>query len=383
MNLLIERSPQDSLVHAQNISLITGANTANNTTDWQLYCNTWAQPQDLYQWIAPTENNPAIGIMYNNAIGQLLVVAGGMDSAWSQAPAILRSWGDRSPLSTVWNVFAYAAAVIQRTVGFIPPNYLTLARFVGHSMGGAVVSYLPAIYRPCLTSSADAKVYTYGAPKPWPVNQYPGIGGYDWRRAFLNSDPVPALPPGSGEFGALWTYVGVPAARQYNRWEQACQGLTFDGNGNLVQSARPLASATPTTLTLSLLAWLTGLQAFGSASHPLSQYSTACNALTLLPVASSRGGLNERPTTPIPVTTTQLEIQEGEQLAILANNIAANPTGAANGIQSGVPLVNGVRFRGISVGGRQWVYYGDAPVVPTATLRTRRAIVRQLNRGLK
>jgi len=331
--------------------------------------------------LSPTMVMTKTAIIQNDTLKQLTIIMLGLDAGFSQAANCLLSWQNTSGQSTAYNSYAQGAVTVNSNVSIIPAGGYTSCRLIGHSYGGAMAMQLTNLLAPILSSGGTFEVYTYGAPKPDRFAAGWDGGGFAVRRCFQNNDPVPSLPLGPNEVGSLWVYVGVPTARAWSRWSQGITGLVFDGTGGIVQSTNPTVSATPTLTYLSLLSWITGINCFAAVSHSLASYTQAASIVVNAPVFTQQPETGRVRRQPDP-TVAQITRQRDEELAVVAINVSANPRDTAVGIQSGIVQVPGVRYRGVRVGGVPWVYYGDTPVVPTRTVRSRRALVRYLNRSL-
>jgi hypothetical protein len=380
MLLVSEVSPVDGALHQQNLLLLSYLAASPDEATLRFYLRNIMEPLDSLVFIAPTGTSTKTFIVMNFSTNQLTIVVGGMDNTFAQAANCLLSWGDTST-SNPFNTFEAAASNIVANVRPTPKGTFDNVRIIGHSYGGAVGAHLQRLLFAFLSQTGAKQLYTYGAPKP--ANQVVSAATvlFDVRRCFQNNDPVPSLPLTPEEVSSLWVYVGVPTARAWARWTQGVTGLVFDGFGHLVQSSNPTFPASPTVFYLSLLSWVTGIDAFANVGHSLSSYVAAAAILPTVVVFSPQPvtqRVRRQPDETVAVVTRQ----RNEELAIVATNTSSNPADAAVGIQSGIVLVPGVRYRGIVVGGVNWVYYGDTPVIPTRTRRTRRALVRYLNRSL-
>lgn len=241
--------------------------------------------------------------------------------------------------------------------------------------------HMPFLLEQNLSNNRIIQVYTYGAPKPVRAGRETIKPGVLYRRVFQNLDPVPSLPITSTDFSSLWAYVGVPTARSWSRWHQPITGLNTGGVTTLTPSNNPTLPATPTLYYLSLLNWVVGGDAFGADAHSLASYTQAVASLQPAERPTSSPHTSNLPT-PLPPATRQMTLARAEEIASIAAGVNANPADAAQGIITQVERKPGVRYRGAKIQGEQWVLYGDQPISPTRTLRTRRALVRYLNRQL-
>jgi hypothetical protein len=380
MLLLPENSPVDGALHQQNLLLLSYLAASPDESTLRFYLRNILEASDSLVFMAPTGTTTKTVIVMNFTTNQLTIVIGGMDSTYTQAANCLLSWGDTSR-SSPFNTFEAAAANITANVRPTPKGTFDDVRIIGHSYGGAVGAHLQRFLFAFLSQTGAKQLYTYGAPKP--ANQVVGAAtvAFDVRRCFNNNDPVPSLPLSPDDVSSLWIYVGVPTARAWARWTQGVTGLVFDGLGHLVQSSNPTFPASPTVFYLSLLSWVTGIDAFANVGHSLASYTAAAATLPTVVVYSPQP-VTQRVRRSPDQTVAAVTRQRDEELAIVATNVSSNPADIAPGIQSGIVQVPGVRYRGIVVGGVNWVYYGDTPVVPTRTRRSRRALVRYLNRPI-
>jgi hypothetical protein len=381
MNLLPDLGPSDGNLHRQNTALLVALATTNTAASFQFAISSLLQGGDVVQWRAGTATSTAFAIITNANAGQLIIIIGGMSDLTLQAPSIIASWSDRRPPQFAQNVFANQAAAIGLLTDDGSTVPYTMVRIIGHSWGGAVAMWIPNFLTRGSLAVATNEIYTYGAPKPSSRAQAFSSQGYTVRRVFIDTDPVPGLPPSSTEFGQLWQWLGVPTARQWNTWFQPVTGLTYNGNGILTSARVPLVASTPSSFFTSVLSWITGTNAFGAADHSINSYQSQAQLLNALEAPQPQPAPQRQPA-PRPITGFQLQLEQAEALADAAANIDGNRQAAAVGIQAGVALEPGVRFRGIRIGGVQWVYYGDTPIATTRTLRTRRALVRYLNRQI-
>jgi pimeloyl-ACP methyl ester carboxylesterase len=381
MLILPEISPVDGPLHQQNMTLLNALNTAPDVATLRTLLGGLIEAADVLTLLPSAGSTTKTFVLTNTPRAQLVIVCGGMDSTFVQANSCLQSWEATVLSPPAYNTFLVAAAGIASGVPLLGGGYSNV-RLIGHSYGGAVAMMLPNRLGPIISNaySSAFQIYTYGAPKPTNDLNLVANTGFQVRRVFQNTDPVPSLPLSSKDVGSLWMYVGVPLARSWNRWTQGVSGLYFSG-GTLLQASNPNTAATPTLLYLSLLRWLTSINAFGADVHSLASYTQAVTYVEPAPTftpAPATVRIRRLPD----ATVQELTIQRDEQIAVVAVNNSANPQAAANGVQSGIVLKPGVRYRGIKVQGVPWVFYGDQPVIPTRTLRTRRALVRYLNRTL-
>jgi hypothetical protein len=381
MNLLSEVSPVDGSLHQENLTLLNLLAAASNQTVLIALLGARLVTGDNLLLLVSSGSSTKAFIVMNPTLKQLTVVIGGMDSFFSQASLVLQSWADTDTPGTGQFCYQNAANFIASQVSITAPGGYQSLRIIGHSYGGATAPWLPSFLQSNLASGALIQVYTYGAPKPWPSAADVTVPGTFNRRVFQNLDPVPSLPVSPSDVGSLWAYVGVPLARKWGKWSHNYSGLTFDGTGGMRVADNAAIAGSPTLFFTSLVSWLTSINCFAADAHSLASYTNAVNIVRPAPRPTSAPQTERVRRAPDP-TVAEVTRQRDEELAVIAMNTATNPRDAATGIQSGIPLVPGVRYRGIVVGGVNWVYYGDTPVIPTRTRRTRRALVRYLNRSL-
>lgn len=381
MLLVSERSPVDGELHQQNIALLNALQAAPDLATLRFYLRTVAETDDTLQLLPSSGGLTKTFIVSNPVRNQLTICVGGMDNTFAQVSRCLDTWASASAGPNAFNTYQEAAGTIAASVPPIAGGWNDV-RIIGHSYGGAVSMWLPLqIPVAKLNNPGIKQIYTYGAPKAFNQGADFISGAFVVRRCFQNNDPVPSLPVGSSDVGSVWPYVGVSTARAWNRWTQKVSGLAFDGQGHMLASSNPTLSAQPTLFYLTLASWLSGVNCFAADGHSLASYTQACAIVFVAPTFTSAPVTQRIRRAPDP-TVQEVTRQRDEELAIIGTNVSANPGGAAVGIQSGIVLTTGVRYRGVKISGVNWVVYGDQLVTPTKTLRSRRALVRYLNRTI-
>ncbi len=381
MKLLTEVSPTDGAIHQQNLFLLNLLASASNQSVLVALLGSLLETGDNVLLLVSSGASTKAFVVMNPTLSQLTIVIGGMDNTLSQAPGVLQTWdGINSPGVPV--CFNVAANFIFNQVTILAAGGYQKVRVIGHSYGGSTAMWLASSLAPILANvDTQFEMYTYGSPKEsWIANTFL-LPEWNIRRAFQNNDPVPSLPLSPADVGTLWAYLGVPSARRWGRWMHGNSGLTFDGNGGMIGANQAQIAGTPTLFYTSLIAWLTGINCFAADGHSLASYTNAVNFVRQAPRPTSQP-MTVRIRRPPDPPVAEVARTRDEELATIAMNTATNPQDAARGIQSGIPQVPGVRYRGVKVNGVPWVYYGDTPVIPTRTVRTRRALVRYLNRSL-
>lgn len=338
----------------------------------------YSDPDDQVIYFPSGPANTKTFLVVNLAKRQLTVISLGIDGT-TQIPALLASWTGTTTPDQAGNVFNAAALLFVASVPTsLVGSWLSVV-LVGHSYGGAQMHWMAKLLRGTTDINGGTLfVYTYGAPKEEVRGGQFGSSGIYYRRMFTSQDPVPKLPPGPGDMGSVWVLVGVPTARKWERWFHWWQGYFINSDGSMGLSDNS-ATLQNQAFVLTLASWISGGTAFGSPDHSLLSYTQFALAIPNALIArrltsgTTSGGSWE----PTPVRV--LQGLRAEQVATIALNADANRADTAAGIQSGIQIVPGTRYRGERIQGEQWVLYGDQLVIPVRTLRARRALVRYLN----
>jgi hypothetical protein len=385
MLLRMENSPGDGEVHRRNVGFLGAASVATDLPTFIALCGYQSQfdGAEQYFFFPGGPVNPRATMIGDDRTKELLIVLNGMENG-DKVQACLNGWSNPvygGPLV----LYPYETAAIAITGGRPSPGigsrWETL-RVVGHSYGGACASYVANLISD-VSETCDIKVYTYGAPKSNVGQRRPERITSNTRRVFIHTDPVPQLPITHTDLAALWVLVGTSTARAWSEWRHEVTGLSLPNPSStaLVPTAFSSGEVNGPLGVFSLATWLTGTTAFGADAHSLRSYQTFVNLIA----ATSRTTAPATQVDRTPVDRPSRHRLETEQAVALAEThqaIAANPQAAAIGIQSGVPIVPGVRYRGLRIRGVHTILYGDTVVESVGTLRVRRAVVRQLNRGL-
>lgn len=390
MNLYRELTPLDRRVHIQSLNLIYAAIAGQggqilsqiippaiqNLAD--LFENS-----DVFVFTPQTSVCPATMIVYNTVKSQLLIAVAGMQGL-ALVPAALGGWGtgvsyNNRAATAPW-IGAAATQIMASLRLYTNVADWSNVYLCGHSYGGAVCYQLRRTPQ-VANASGYAVSYTYGSPKPHVIGESRPNATFFSRRLFAQDDPVPNLPPSSEEIGSLWTMVGPPTARQWSRCDQTEFGVCVKPDGSTNVQMRG-AVTSPGVFYLSLASWASGQYAFGADAHTLGFYRDTVGRMAQPLSQSSAPTLSPTRGSPTQPTVSQLSRLQDQELAVVAAQAEGAPQATAVGIQTGVVLVQGTRYRGIRVQGRPWVYYGDTPIIPTRTIRQRRALVRYLNNNL-
>lgn len=382
MNLRQEYSQIDGLLHQQNVSLLMGSQAASTFAAFRSsYPGIW-DTDDEYGFFAGSALVPRMTWVWNVRLGQILIILNGMQNN-DKIAACLNGWSN--PRYGQDNlIYPYQTAAVAANQGLPtrgPGNVWGQVRIIGHSYGGCVGMYLANILQG-VGESAERLYYTYGAPKIGIQSQWSNRIVNQMRRVFLSQDPVPLLPLSYHDLSALWTITGVPTARAWSLWGNFWSGYTQTDRAELVQSQMPSFQQWSGPV-FSLTSWATGIRAFGADRHTLAAYYQAMivvpavNAPASFPATRREDDRIERP------TAVQLEAARGVAVVEAQQLTGQDPGGAVRGIQSGVPIKHGEIYHGTKIGRDNVILYDGQVVGYAPTRRVRRAMVRELNRGLR
>lgn len=381
MNLRPELSPIDGTVHSDNLALLTACLNSSTYEQLQLAEPLFFPDNNSYILLIAGDKFTRTTIVYQQLGNEILIVVNGINGT-QQIQAVLDSWVSTTGPDQTGNIYAQAALYIISQLPANPSGGWNRITLIGHSFGGAVCHWLTTLLVGNLQSHPEGIFcYTYGAPKETVTG-----GGFSqtntyYRRVISLADPVPSLPPGPTNMGSVWTVTGIPTARDWATWRHAYQSYIVGSDG-IMQTHAGDPFIANVGFILSLASWISGSTAFGSESHSLAFYTSRLATVipaprpTLIPATT-------RETTRVPsLTANEMNIVREQAIVNVANAVQAAPGDTALGILTGIPRVAGARFTGGRFNGQPYVFYNGQPLVPSKTLRTRRALVRYLNRQM-
>lgn len=373
----------DGRQHRYNMTFLAAVALGGDGPTFKTRISPWAQATDEVYIIPSSDSATRTYILWDPIQLRAVITSIGIEGT-TQVPAIIAGWEARYARGEDISPYETAARSVYDTLRFQTAGDPLLTRCIGHSFGGAMCYWLDLLLAEYRAADCVSTVWTYGAPRPTIRGRAPRQRATEYVRVFLRDDPVPRLPPTTDEIDDVWVITGVPTARAWQRWYQPIGGYQLNPEGSFFPSTHP-RERIQGEFIWSLAGWVSGSSAFGAATHPLSVYNSAVQLMDTVETATegSEGGGGDYSLPPPPVLrTAEIEASRDTALAELAVRTDYNRGDAARGVITGIPIVQGTRFRGIMVGGKPWVYYGDKPVLICRTKRTRRALVRRLNATL-
>jgi hypothetical protein len=380
MNIPKELSPVDGRIHQLNQQLIQAV--LQTTTGAQFLAHFGAPlfngSEVVWRYTSSSQWSPTV-VVRDMAAGKLLVVAAGMQG-YANVPFILEGWDTNSAIvDRLQRPYQLVAQYLQNSLAVVTPvggwREITL---VGHSYGGAVITNLAAQMQP-IPADRWFKIYSYGAPKSDVEGGRLSHVESRLRRMFLPNDPVPNLPPNLSDLGSLWAVVRNTQADLWARWRHQTDGYAIQPDGSVICQRNPTINSVY-TFTQSLIAWLSGITAFGADAHSATAYFLACSQMPFA-VEGSVGPENfNTPVRRSTLTRQQMGVARDEAIITLEANASGNPIEAARQVVANTALIPGLRFHAGIANGRIAIFYNGLPVCYPRTKRRRRALTRYLNR---
>lgn len=378
MDLRDGQSPVDGQVHRDNLTMLYAAQNCTSFDSFRLLApGLGFTGSESFSFGGPNGDDPRWVIIDDVPNNRLLVIMCGMSNA-TQAGNILFGWS--SPTSLSPSAFPYqarATSMLVRLRYYGVPGTWNKIRLIGHSYGGAIVqNMINGLQNK--TPAGKFGVYTYGAPKPNYRSTRPAFTTPSHVRVFLQFDPVPNLPPSLEELTGYWRLLRNTEAEAWNRFIQMQTGYGVQSDGTMYAAENPALNSRIDYFQ-TLIAWLTGITAFGADAHSLDAYQRTM-ALTPTVFQSDSNWRSGRSHTSIEtLTATQMNERRDADLFTAGANAAGNPFAAAQNVAPLIVPVPGERFRGGRANGHLAVLYAGQVVQPVRTKRARRQIVRYLN----
>jgi hypothetical protein len=381
MNFPDERSPIDGDFHRRALLVLAACSQANTLVGLTFRAPSIFDGSEYYYYFSGGPVLPRRTYIFSSAKNFLLVVLNGMEN-WDKVQACLTGWAN--PGSRLSGIYPFGSAGfnIWTELKNLPDfNNNTDVVVLGHSYGGAVAPWA-ADWIGQSVGVNNLMVYTYGAPKTNYNSRSGFLSSIPYRRVWHINDPVPGLPPTSEDLEKLWLLIGIPTARSWSRWLHPTSGYRMSQLNVLEPGTRPYIPLTWPGVWLSTIDLLKSSTMFGNSNHDLASYQYAMQTIPAAVQITREPAPQREPALPPVPPVRVLEERRDVALIMAAAEVAADPQAAAIGVQAGIPLIPGVRYRGGYAQGHPAVYYDGQVVLVVKTRRLRRAIVRQLNRSL-
>lgn len=355
--------------------------------DMTHYATAFMGDGGVYRYIAADVDKPAgfamwndtctfIGIFGCTTASMGLAVIAGWEMEDAQQPA--------SGINAVGVLWAERILSQLTLVGMPIRNNVIIA---GHS-GGSLAAMELALSLQLADPKRGVRVFTFGSPKDAVSRAPANFAGMDIRR-FLNiGDTVGAMPPHPTQAFGFNMAMDIRQRQTYSKWGFAVSGIGLRENGTITYDES--VYVTYSSDTLSLAAYMAGLDTYVSVPHGIAEYRrrlyevAIVDNATLLPSEADANG-PVRPRQVIPREEPRQFIMQ--QLAIAEANDPtigsperADAQATTIAIQQSQGAGNTQRYKARRIAKRWYVCYGTTIVWGPSTKRRCKARARRLNR---
>lgn len=315
-NNLLNNGPLSATANRLFCQLLIACRRADSDADVRMVAPIMLQEGDVYLPIPRQDGFPRALIIQDAE--NVLVLMGGVEDA-AHVSTLIRGWANPSPFFTSWGASSGVGAGTNDFIVACPSGTFTRQRnyfFVGHSMGGAILTSLAA-WMGQRQFPGTVKVWSYGSPRPGDPRMQQWLNRVGLTRWFNHNDVVRVVPPRPYEAPVL----GIISDSLFSRTTRA---LVQPLGGYVLQSSGSYGPAETWPLDAviadaALVSWMLSNQCLFSDGHDISEYRRRFAALEIKE--------NQRPNLVIepnpPETPFNPSRVQARQLATLGDGMAA------------------------------------------------------------